>query len=82
MQVYADMVLNHTSGADAEEVNEYDGKNAGQNMMSEVASLPATGPAIILPGLKDGTMKVLKACPIFVTATLLFIVHWWSMHDG
>ena len=26
MQVYADMVLNHTSGADAEEVNEYDGK--------------------------------------------------------
>ena len=26
MQVYADMVLNHTSDADAEELNEYDGK--------------------------------------------------------
>ena len=26
MQVYADMVLNHTSGADVEEINEYDGK--------------------------------------------------------
>jgi alpha-amylase len=26
IQVYADMVLNHTSGADEEEINEYDGK--------------------------------------------------------
>ena len=51
-------------------------------MMLGVESLPVTGRVTIPPGLKDGTMKVLKACLIFVTATLLFIVHRWNMRGG
>ena len=43
MQVYADLVLDHNNGGDAQEVNPIDGRPAGPNSIPAAASSRATG---------------------------------------
>lgn len=57
MQVYADLILNHTNGADEEEISLF-GRSAGQNKLPEVANFIVIGHAIIQVISIDGTRGV------------------------
>jgi alpha-amylase len=66
LQVYADLVFNHNSGADAQELN------PGRSSRRRAANFRVTGNVFIPASMKPGMASLSVTCRIFVIVRLWF----------
>ena len=83
MQVYADLVLNHNSGGDAQEENPIDRKMRWTKFQPSKHTIsPVIGNAFIPALTNSGTMTLSETCPTSATAIPMSICNLSSTRDG